>query len=129
VADTNTHAAPAPGHGHGDGHGHGHVHVVPLPILLGTFFALIFLTAVTFWATFFDFGPFFNVTIALAIATVKAAFVCLYFMHLRYDRPVNILFFFSSLLFLAVFLWFALLDVGAYQQQKDSSFSETSVTK
>ena len=89
-------------------------HVVPVPVLLGVFFALIALTIITVEATKIDLGSW-NVHLAMAIATIKGALVLLYFMHLRYDRPVNALVFVVALLFLAVFLSITLLDTQQYQ--------------
>jgi cytochrome c oxidase subunit 4 len=45
-----------------------------------------------------------NVVVALGIATLKASLVALFFMHLRYDRPLNGIIFVSSLVFLGIFL-------------------------
>lgn len=93
-----------------------HVHVVPLSVLLATLAALILLTGVTVAATWFDLGNF-NLWIAMAIATIKASLVILYFMHLRYDRPVNGLVLISALLFVAIFIGVALMDTKAYEHE------------
>jgi hypothetical protein len=53
-----------------------------------------------------------NVIIAMAIATTKASLVCLYFMHLKYDKKFNSIAFLSSLIFLGLFLAFTLLDIN-----------------
>ena len=92
----------------------GHVHVVPPKVLLGVWGALLVLTVVTVAATYVDLGTF-NLSLALLIATVKASLVALYFMHLRYDRPVNALVFGSALIILALFIFFALMDSMEYQ--------------
>jgi cytochrome c oxidase subunit 4 len=78
------------------------------------FVALCVLTYLTVAATWIDLGEF-NIWIALGIATVKAALVALYFMHLRYDHPFNGLIFVASLLFLALFLAITLIDTAQYQ--------------
>ncbi|MCG8510585.1 MAG: cytochrome C oxidase subunit IV family protein, partial [Rhodospirillales bacterium] len=65
-----------------------HAHVVPLSLLAGVFGALLFLTLITVAATWIDLGAL-NVWVAVGIAVVKAAFVALYFMHLRWDSPFN----------------------------------------
>ena len=44
-----------------------------------------------------------NVIIAMLIAGVKASLVALFFMHLRWDRPVNAIVFCSTLFFLGLF--------------------------
>lgn len=51
---------------------------------LNVLFLLLFLTVVTVAVAQINFGMF-NVVIAMVIATIKAAFVLLYFMHLKYD--------------------------------------------
>lgn len=94
-------------------------HVMPLPVLAGVFLALIVLTVLTVAATWVDLQPW-NLAIALAIATVKAALVVLYFMHLRYDHPFNALIFVTALLFLALFLGGALTDSIQYQPEIES---------
>ncbi len=78
-------------------------HVVPAIVLVAVFAALIVLTGITLAATWVDLGPW-NLVVAMAIATVKAALVALYFMHLRYDHPFHGLLFVAALVFLALFL-------------------------
>ena len=84
-------------------------HVMPLGVLLAVFAALIVLTAMTVAVTRVDLGSW-NLVAALAIATVKAALVALYFMHLRYDDPFHALVFVSALAFLALFIVLTLID-------------------
>jgi cytochrome c oxidase subunit 4 len=59
-------------------------HIVSPKVYFAIFAALMILTAATVAAAFMDLGPF-NLTVALAIATVKATLVVLYFMHVRYN--------------------------------------------
>ena len=89
-------------------------HVMPLSILFGVFAALMVLTFVTVAATWINLG-WFNLPIAMAIATVKATLVALYFMHLRYDAPFNGIAFLAALFFVAVFILIVLLDSMQYQ--------------
>jgi cytochrome c oxidase subunit 4 len=89
-------------------------HVMPVPILLGVFFTLMALTFLTVAATWVNLG-WFNLPVAMAIATVKATLVALYFMHLRYDAPFNGLALIISLVFVAVFILITLLDTVQYQ--------------
>lgn len=91
-------------------------HVVPLPVLFAVWAVLMVLTVVTVAVTHFDLGAF-NLWIALAIAAVKASFVLLYFMHLRYDHPFNAVVFITALLFVALFVGLALMDSLEYQPQ------------
>ena len=94
-------------------------HVMPVPVLLAVFLALIALTALTVAATWVDLGSF-NLAIAMGIATVKAALVALFFMHLLYDRPFNALAFCAGLLFVTLFLALTLLDTVQYQSEIQS---------
>ena len=71
------------------------VHVVPVPLLVGVWATLIFLTVVTVAATKVDLGSL-NLLVAMFIAAVKATLVCLYFMHLRWDRPFHTIVFVSA---------------------------------
>jgi len=96
--------------------GHGFVHIVPFRILAGVWVTLLVLTWVTVSATGVDLGRF-NLWLAMAIATVKAALVLLYFMHMRYDRPINAIVFVTALLFVMLFVGFALMDTLTYQPE------------
>lgn len=98
-----------------DDHEHGLAHVASVKILVTTWAVLMVFTIVTVLATKIDLGGALNLTVAMVIATVKASLVCLYFMHLRYDKPVHTVFFLSSLLFLLLFVAFAIMDTGQYQ--------------
>ncbi|NUQ61619.1 MAG: cytochrome C oxidase subunit IV family protein [Pirellulales bacterium] len=94
-------------------------HIMPLWVLAGVLLTLVVLTVATVAATWVDLEPW-NLAIALGIATVKAALVVLYFMHLRYDHPFNALVFVTALLFLAMFLGGALTDTIQYQPDIES---------
>lgn len=72
-------------------------------------FALLVLTVITVGASYIDFGVG-NVAIALIIASIKATLVALFFMHLRWDKPVNGIIAMAGFLFLGIFLMFDLLD-------------------
>jgi cytochrome c oxidase subunit IV len=90
---------------HTEHHSHGPA------IYVWTLLALLVLTVITVLASYVNFGsPAANVVIALFIATVKASLVCLIFMHLKDDRPINGIIFVSTLLFLGVFIGFCLID-------------------
>lgn len=88
---------------------HGLAHVMPLWLLAAVWGALLVFTVITVAVTKFDFGGM-NLWIAMAIATVKASLVALYFMHLRYDRPFNAVVLISALLFVTLFVGLALTD-------------------
>ncbi|MBM3726892.1 MAG: cytochrome c oxidase subunit IV [Acidobacteria bacterium] len=96
---------------HADSHAGHDVHGGPK--LYGAILAgLLFLTIVTVGAAYVDFGSStINIVIAMTIATIKGSLVCLYFMHLRWDKVVNAVVFLSSLVFLAFFITLCLIDV------------------
>ena len=98
-----------------DEHDHGLAHVASIKVLVGVWGILMVLTVVTVLATRIDLGGAGNLVVAMFIATVKASLVCLYFMHLRYDRPLHAIAFLSSLLFAILFVGFCLMDTGQYQ--------------
>jgi cytochrome c oxidase subunit 4 len=100
---------------HGD-HGHGIAHVAAPQVLLGTWVALMILTVITVSATKIDLGASYNLAIAMAIAVVKATLVVLYFMHLRYDRVFHSVLVVGGILAASLFVGFALMDSGQYQQ-------------
>jgi cytochrome c oxidase subunit IV len=79
-----------------------------------TLATLLFLTIVTVGASYIQFGSgTANIVIALTIATIKATFVALFFMHLLHDKPVNAVIAVAGFLFLGIFLLFVMLDLGA----------------
>lgn len=95
-------------HGHSDD-GTDFAHPMPLPILFGVFFALVALTIVTVAQASFDLGSY-DVLVVMAIATVKAALVALFFMHLAFDKPFNLIVFLSAFVFVGLFVIFTLSD-------------------
>ena len=97
---------------------------------------LLLLTGVTVFSSFVDFNewnmPEMNLLLALFIATVKACIVCLYFMHLRWDRPFVSFIFITSVILLALFIGFAITDTKEYQplvDQNDSSVIQDRLTE
>src|SRR5512136_885907 len=94
--------------------GHASVgHIVPFRVLATVWGTLLVLTVLTVAIAGVDLGRF-NLEIALAIATLKASLVLLFFMHMRYDRPMNAIVFIAALLFFMLFVSLALLDTHAY---------------
>jgi cytochrome c oxidase subunit 4 len=88
-------------------------HVVSFKVLATVWLALLCFTVLTVAVAGLDLGSF-NLGIALAIAITKASLVVLYFMHMRYDRPMHAIVFISALLFFTLFVSIALLDSHAY---------------
>jgi cytochrome c oxidase subunit IV len=95
------------------GEDHGLAHVLPRKVLLAVFGGLVVLTWVTVAATWVDLGAG-NLWLAMGIATVKGLLVALFFMHLRWDRPINAVIFIGALLFVLLFVGMALTDSSSY---------------
>jgi cytochrome c oxidase subunit 4 len=118
MADHSTHpatktasAAGHSGHAAHGGHGHGH-HDVSKEVrkYMLVFGALLVGTVITVWASYINFGSHaMNVAVALVIATVKAALVAAFFMHLIDERKLiygvlgATVFFFIGLMYIT--LW------------------------
>ena len=106
-------------HAHSDGHDHGLAHTTPVSLLFGILGALLVLTIATVAVTSFDLGAQGNLVVAMIIATIKAALVCTFFMHLLWDKKFNAILFLTSVLFLILFLSMATTDRGEYQHLVD----------
>ena len=108
-------------HTNDDHHDGGIGHVVPVKFLAFICGILLFLTAVTVWVSRYDFTEIniaeMGIITALAVATVKATIVGLYFMHLRWDRPFIGFIFVGSILFVVLFIGIALTDSLEYQPE------------
>lgn len=86
-------------------------HIVPLKVNLKTFLTLVALTVITVYtAMYIDLGSF-NLPLAMIIATVKAAVVALWFMHLKYDDWVNRAIVITAIVFVALLYAISALDV------------------
>ena len=88
-------------------------HVVEVRVLLSVFAALIVLTAITVAVSYFDFGEM-NLIVAMGVATLKAALVALWFMHLRYENGLHAFVFLVGVAFLGLFLIITMLDTIEY---------------
>lgn len=107
-----------------DEHAEGHDHVVPTWVFHAVFVALLILTAVTYFASTIDMGRSVNITVALAIAVIKASLVATFFMHLKWDKPFNTVILLVSVGFLALFLGVATLDTSENEFRKDPAYAE-----
>lgn len=84
-------------------------HPLPLPLLFAVFLALVALTILTVAQASFDLGSY-DVAMVMLIATVKAALVAFFFMHLAFDKPLNIVIFLGSFIFVGLFVIATLSD-------------------
>ena len=104
---------------HGDGHAHGHAegefaHPASISMLLTVFVLLLALTGLTVYQSTWDLGDA-EIFFSLLIATVKAGLVILFFMHMLWDKLINVIVFFSSLIFATLFVGATLSDATHYK--------------
>ena len=85
-------------------------HIVPVRIYLMIFFVLLVGTALTVAAAFVDFPWRFNTIVALTIATIKATFVVLYFMHVRYSARLVWVIVIAALFWMGIMFAFTFSD-------------------
>lgn len=111
-------------HAHDSHHDDGkvHAHVAPALFYWAIFAALIVLTVITVAASYVDFGAA-NTVIAVIIATVKAALVATFFMHLAHDKAFNSVILAMSFVFLGIFLFLTNEDVSTRGKLDDANGS------
>ena len=85
-------------------------HIVSIRVYITIFLVLLVGTALTVLAAFMDFPWKFNTIIALTIATAKATFVVLYFMHVRYSSRLVWVIVASALFWMAILFAFTFSD-------------------
>ena len=85
-------------------------HIVPFKTYLNILLTLLGLTVVTVLVSLVDFGVL-NLLIAMGIATVKAALVLMYFMHLKYDDRAYLVIFLVGIFFLVIIFLFSMFDI------------------
>lgn len=100
-----------------------HEHVTPYWPMFWVFMVLLALTALTVWTSNIKVIPFGNspiefsatlhIIMALIIAIVKAMLVAAYFMHLKYDKPMNTVVVGATIFAVILFLGLTLADLDA----------------
>lgn len=114
-------------------HAHGHV-VVGWKLQLGILAALLFFTVLTVgfynaekWAEdafLISLPNWVNIVGAMSIASIKATLVCMYFMQLRYDKPLNTFALLFCLFAVGLFLFFSMLDLSTRGWVNDFKYGE-----
>ena len=112
-----THPHPA-AHKSDDEHDDGqlHIHAGSMKLYLGVFGALIFFTLVTVGISYVHLGPL-NLVVAIAIATVKAALVVTFFMHLKDDKRFITLMLLGGVFFIGIFFAYTMMDTDRRQNE------------
>lgn len=78
-------------------------------LLLKVYTALIILTGITVAASVYYPGKI-GVAVAMVVTPLKAALILMYFMHLRYERPVFVIMFLVAIAILAVVMGLTFFD-------------------
>ena len=84
-------------------------HVAPLKLYFGIFGILMIGTILTVIVAFYDLGAMNNV-VMLTIACVKALFVILYFMHVRWSSRLTMVIVASGFFWLLIMFSFTMTD-------------------
>ena len=99
-----------------------HLHVTQFWTMLWVLIILLVLTALTVWTsrmheivvghTVIDFGTTPHIVMALVIAVIKGTLVAAYFMHLKYDKPINIVVVGATIFGVVLFMGLTLADLS-----------------
>ncbi len=106
-----------------EAHEGGHEHHTPLGTMTWVFVILLFLTALTVWTSniheivighsVIEIGPTPHIIMAMVIAVIKATLVAAYFMHLKYDKPMNTVVVGATMFGVLLFIGLTLADLAA----------------
>lgn len=86
-------------------------HIVSYKTFIFVWLSLLVLTIITVLVAQIDLG-YFNVVVALLVATSKASLVIFYFMHLKYENNFFKFIVFMTFFILAIFIGFTFFDVA-----------------
>lgn len=107
-------------------HGHGDeiAHVMSVPMLVGVWVALMVFTGLTVYFASLHLGAQLSFTVAMIIATIKAGLVMAIFMHLWWDKRLNLLVFLGCFLFVMLFIGMLLTDKSEYKPDVDRKIAD-----
>lgn len=94
-----------------------HAHVGSYRAYFAVFMGLIFFTLLTVGVASIHLGKA-NLAVAVVIASIKAALVCTFFMHLKDDNKFNSIILIAAVTFIGVFFALTLDDV-TYREKLD----------
>lgn len=99
--------------GNGPHGGHGGAHAAHAPVPNATFIlvwvGLLVLTAVTVAASVMFPGKV-GIGVAMVVTPIKAAMILMWFMHLKYEKPVFRFMFMAAMLILAIVMGLTFFD-------------------
>lgn len=92
---------------------HDHIHVTPALPMTIVFIILLILTVFTvLTAHYIDLPGTGNLILALIIATIKGTLVMAYFMHLKYDKGMNLIIVYATFFGVVLFLGLTMADLA-----------------
>ena len=92
-----------------DKHHDDDLHILPDKTQLNVFLALIILTIITVTASVKYPGKI-GIGVALVVTPLKASLILMYFMHLKYERPVFVIMFLVAISILALLMGLTIVD-------------------
>jgi cytochrome c oxidase subunit 4 len=84
-------------------------HMVPYKVYVYIWAALVILTGITVGASYMQLGHVAIFT-AILIATVKAGLVLMYFMHIRFEKPIFTVMILATLAAYGIFIGLTFTD-------------------
>ena len=112
-------------------HGEHHdeiAHPMSIRALVTVYAILMVFTGLTVWAAQQGLGSQTSFTVAMIIATIKAGMVMAVFMHLWWDKRMNLFTFLGSFLFVLLFIGMALTDKSEYKPDIDRKSADEAAT-
>ena len=103
-------------------------HIVHPGTYLAIIISLLILTGLTVYAAYVNLDKY-NIVVALAIATLKATLVVLFFMHAKYSPRRTQLVIISGLFWLALLLFMTLSDYISRVDYRGAQFPLSQVTR
>jgi cytochrome c oxidase subunit 4 len=99
--------------GHDSATDDGAPHVTPLPVYYAVFGALLVLTVITVGVSLLGLPPVESFVVAMLVASVKAAVVALWFMHLISEKRFYSFILLSTVFFMGLFFVLTLVDLSS----------------
>jgi len=119
MSDAHDHGHEHDDHADGDyGAEEVHAHIGSYKMYVTVFLGLLLFTFLTVGVASIHLGKA-NLAVAVIIASLKAALVCTFFMHLKDDNKFNSLILVAAITFIGVFFALTLNDVG-YREKLDT---------
>jgi cytochrome c oxidase subunit IV len=99
-------------------------HTMEPRMLIGVWGALMFFTVLTVWCAQQGLGSQMSFTVAMIIATIKSGLVMSIFMHLWWDKRLNLFVFLGCFLFVLLFIGMSLADKSECKPDLDRKLAD-----